>query len=389
MLLLVVGAGLVCVIAGAVGWLAFQTMLQNGRILLRIERLEEETRLVRQALAATSWAEDASFPDVADAIPPGWPPGSVVPDFELPTLDGGSLTLWEWRGRDVVLLFFDAACGPSRELFARVGPLRVEEGGPRVLLIGTGDPARAQAFVEAHGLQLPTLVQERHEVAELLRTHGTPAAYRVDAFGKTVGERALGVAAVLELLRQANVGLVDADLEDLEVNGERDDFTPLSRSALATHSPRRLTGLRPGEPAPAFRLPDLDGAEHPLDEFVRAERPLLLVFTDPHCAPCRATLPELERVHRARAQELQVVAISRGGREANLAHVRGLTFPVLLQRRWEASRAYATYATPAGYLIDADGIIASRPAVGRKAILRLAEGVRPNAGSPPAERTPA
>jgi hypothetical protein len=52
----------------------------------------------------------------------------------------------------------------------------------------------------------------------------------------------------------------------------------------------------------------------------------------------------------------------------------GLTFPIVLQKHWELSREYGMFATPMGYLIDEQGIIAAEVAVGGDAILALARG---------------
>jgi len=43
----------------------------------------------------------------------------------------------------------------------------------------------------------------------------------------------------------------------------------------------------------------------------------------------------------------------------------------VLQRQWEISRLYAMFATPVGYLIDKEGIIAAEAASGPEAILAL------------------
>ena len=51
-----------------------------------------------------------------------------------------------------------------------------------------------------------------------------------------------------------------------------------------------------------------------------------------------------------------------------------MTFPLALQRQWEISREYAMFATPVGYLIDADGIVAAGVATGPEAILALFPG---------------
>ena len=100
---------------------------------------------------------------------------------------------------------------------------------------------------------------------------------------------------------------------------------------------------------------------------------MLLVFSDPGCHPCNRVAQELERIHR-RSEGLQVLMVSRGDRVANeeKATQYGLTFPIVLQRHWEISRAYALFATPVGYLIDEDGVISSSAAVGADPILNLA-----------------
>ncbi len=48
-----------------------------------------------------------------------------------------------------------------------------------------------------------------------------------------------------------------------------------------------------------------------------------------------------------------------------------MTFPGVLQQRWEISRLYAMFATPMAYLIDESGIITHDVAVGVEPILNL------------------
>src|ERR1051326_3819940 len=52
-------------------------------------------------------------------------------------------------------------------------------------------------------------------------------------------------------------------------------------------------GLAPGTPAPAFRLPRVDGGELSLDDY--HGRAVLLVFSDPECGPCDTIAPKLGR----------------------------------------------------------------------------------------------
>ena len=138
-----------------------------------------------------------------------------------------------------------------------------------------------------------------------------------------------------------------------------------------TRSKIKRDGLKAGTPAPDFRLPRLDGhGELALSEL--RGRQVLLVFSSPHCGPCNMLAPELEEFHHQHP-ELELVMISNGEPKENRAKVKehGLTFPIVLQQRWEVSRRYAMFATPIGYLIDEAGVIQHDIAAGIDAIREL------------------
>ena len=81
----------------AVGtWLGYQLVQQNGRILLRLEPIERQ--LTARALAQRS-------------EPAGLPVGTIAPNFVLPDLLGGRHSLSEYRGKDILLIFFSPKCG--------------------------------------------------------------------------------------------------------------------------------------------------------------------------------------------------------------------------------------------------------------------------------------
>jgi peroxiredoxin len=145
-------------------------------------------------------------------------------------------------------------------------------------------------------------------------------------------------------------------------NGEGERANRFTNRSLARSRLKR-DGLKAGTIAPDFRLPCLDGTERSLADF--RGRGLLLVFSDPHCGPCQALAPYLQKFCSERP-DISVLMISRGDPKENRAKVKehGLTFPVLLQQRWEISRLYAIFATPVAYLIDETGLILHDVAVG-------------------------
>ena len=105
---------------------------------------------------------------------------------------------------------------------------------------------------------------------------------------------------------------------------------------------------------------------------------MLLVFSDPNCGPCDELAPRLQELHLQRP-DLEVLVISRRDAEAKAAKAAslGLSFPIVMQQQWEISKEYGMFATPIGYQVDEQGILASDVAVGVEPILALAKVVRP------------
>jgi len=114
---------------------------------------------------------------------------------------------------------------------------------------------------------------------------------------------------------------------------------------------------------------------------------VLLVFSDPNCGPCDQLAPRLEELHQEHC-DLQVLVISRRDAEATGAKARalGLSFPIVMQQQWEISKKYGMFATPIGYLIDEEGIVAADVAVGVEPILALANRPQPLYAEVPSPR---
>ncbi len=171
-------------------------------------------------------------------------------------------------------------------------------------------------------------------------------------------------------------------------------------------------GLPIGSEAPAFELPDLTGEHKSLSQFLG--QPVLLLFFNPECGFCRDLAPKLVAVYGVRRQAERGAALDLEGGSGGLvksAVIAGalqgaggassdefprliilttgdaeknrrffienkVAGPILLQKEMEVASAYQANGTPTGYLIDANGKIASGLAVGADALLALAEGKR-------------
>jgi peroxiredoxin len=332
-------------------------LVQNGRLLLCIEALEE-------------WlATLMGSPESDDVASSGLPVGSAFFDFALPTLAGGTMTVSQWWGRRVLLIFFDPKCDFSRRMLPDLARLEPDpgDGRPVPLVISTGDRAGNHQLMESYGVRCPVLLQERNEVAQLCWVDGTPMGYLLDEQGATASPLAVGAAAVLELASDSWLDGIHSEERSVG-SGNGYTLTPFGSGVL---SKTKRKGLPTGTEAPGFRLPRVDGGELSLDEF-RGQR-VLLVFSDPECRFCDELASRLQQVDRE-VPDIQVLIISRGGAEANRMAINehGLTVPVALQRHWEISGVYGMLATPIAYLIDEVGTIVAPVAVGIDQILALA-----------------
>jgi peroxiredoxin len=133
-------------------WLGYQLLRQNGRLLLRLEALEQ--RLSQLPAVAPSLR-----PPVAPS-PEGLPLGSVAPDFELPDLAGGRKALADFRGRRLLLIFFNPQCGFCTQMARDLAALPTDQadGRPVPLVITTGSAEENRKLVAQHGIPCPVLL---------------------------------------------------------------------------------------------------------------------------------------------------------------------------------------------------------------------------------------
>jgi peroxiredoxin len=144
------------------------------------------------------------------------------------------------------------------------------------------------------------------------------------------------------------------------------------------------SGLPIGSPAPTFGLPGLVGETLTLESLRSANKPVLLVFSDPSCGPCNALLPELGSWQRDHVTRLTLAVVSRGDPAANRAKraEHGLT-NVLLQRDREIAEAYQVVGTPSAVIVQANGTIGGSVAVGAEAIQALVARIVGQPSTPP------
>jgi peroxiredoxin len=126
--------------------------------------------------------------------------GTPAPDFRLPALDGGQLSLAQFRGRRVLLVFSDPHCGPCDQLMPELEQFHRRTGEAQVLLVSRGDREANRAKAAEHGLTFPILLQQQWEISRAYAMFATPVAYLVDEAGVIGADVAMGAEPILALL---------------------------------------------------------------------------------------------------------------------------------------------------------------------------------------------
>lgn len=98
---------------------------------------------------------------------------------------------------------------------------------------------------------------------------------------------------------------------------------------------------------PSFSLRDIDGVSWSLDESL--DKPTLLIFTSPHCGPCKSVYPIIRELRdSSEANSMNVVLLSRGATKTNqtLVEEHGLEGVVVLGSRRNIEKQLNVEGTP-------------------------------------------
>ena len=120
--------------------------------------------------------------------------GSRAPEFSLPSLDGGAVSLAGLRGRVVLVNFWATWCEPCKEEMPAMERLYQawREGGFELLAISVGEaPEPVREFRDALGLSFPVLLDADKSVSRRYQTFRFPESYLIDRDGVVV-ERYVG-----------------------------------------------------------------------------------------------------------------------------------------------------------------------------------------------------
>ncbi len=199
---LAAAVAVLCAVAAGQGWFLYRLSRHNGRVLARLENLEQRIGVGGPPSAAgLAGGRQASGQGPVRGLAVGVP----APDFELPAADGRRVSLRALLGRGLpVLLVFSApGCGHCDALLPQLAAWQHQHRDRLTVALASRRPAgQTAATPETHGVR-DVLVQANREIAEAYGANGTPSAVLIAANGTIASPLAWGAQAITQLIHSA------------------------------------------------------------------------------------------------------------------------------------------------------------------------------------------
>jgi methylamine dehydrogenase accessory protein MauD len=150
----------------------------------------------------------------------GLKPGKKAPAFSLPRVGGGEVSLSEFSGRQVFLVFVQTGCGPCHAVVPDLNHLH-QRGKVDVLVINNADPEAGRKWVEEAKPTCPVLLQEKWSVSRRYEVMATPFAFLIDEQGVVVSKGIVSSKQHIGFVLDRRHGEAKADHVEAEAGGEK------------------------------------------------------------------------------------------------------------------------------------------------------------------------
>jgi methylamine dehydrogenase accessory protein MauD len=115
----------------------------------------------------------------------GLKPGKKAPDFTLPSANGTDISLRDFAGRKVFLVFTQSGCSPCKAI---VPALNLLSPACQVLVINNGDAVATRKWSHEVGARFPVLAQTQLSTSKKYEVYATPFAFLIDEKGVIVSK---------------------------------------------------------------------------------------------------------------------------------------------------------------------------------------------------------
>ncbi len=316
---------------------------------------EQQTQIMRRIELMELVARDGGSVERDDAGHPheGLPIGAVFPDFELPDVNGDTVTLADLTTeRSAVLFFFiSPTCNPCKALVPEFEQWQ-NDLADKVKLVFVSSCKSEENLVKFGGdSSKRILIQNERELAELVKAQWTPTAILMDASGRIASHVAAGDNAIRELVDRIKG-------EDLSA-----EFTYFSNDNGHSHTNNKI-----GSTIPDFLLTDIKGHEINSDYFKGKQT--LVAFWSLTCPHCVNMMDELREWDKTKGKDAPALVVFSDGDKTSHEEI-GLVSPIILDEGHKTAAGFGMFGTPSAVLVNEQGRIISETAIGAPDIWAL------------------
>jgi methylamine dehydrogenase accessory protein MauD len=121
----------------------------------------------------------------------GLPTGKRAPDFTLPSTADGEISLSDFAGRKVLLVFTQAGCGPCHAIAPELNGVQAQ-GEHQVLVVNHGEPEDAAEMAAEVHARFPIVTQNDWDISKKYQVFATPYAFVVNEEGTIASKGIVG-----------------------------------------------------------------------------------------------------------------------------------------------------------------------------------------------------
>ncbi|MFN2501266.1 MAG: MauE/DoxX family redox-associated membrane protein [Pyrinomonadaceae bacterium] len=319
---------------------------------------DQQTQIMRRIELMELVARDGGTVERDDVTHPheGLPVGAEFPDFELPDVDGGAVTLADLKadGLPVLFLFISPTCNPCQGLVPDFDQWSKDLAGRVRLVFVSGGSAVDNLTKFGGDADHQILLQKDRELAEMVKAKWTPTALLMDRKGRVASHVTAGDTAIRAFVEQIKSGDLAAE------------FTYFTSGNGNGHG--HPHGTKIGESVPQFSATDIKGNEITSDFF--KNKKTLVTFWSTTCPFCLSMMEELREWDRTKGEDDPALIVFSDG-DVSEHEKFDLKSPIIIDPGHKTSSAFGMYGTPSAVLVNEQGKIVSETAIGAPDIWSL------------------
>lgn len=137
----------------------------------------------------------------------GLPVGAKAPDFTVESMEGRSVSLADFRGLPLLLVFGSPNCRPCRQLVPDLNVFASEQREAlSVLFLSRGEPEETRRFASEVDIQVPMASHPDESLPEAFKARVTPFAFLLDGEGVVQAKGLANNRSHLDMLLRSAAG---------------------------------------------------------------------------------------------------------------------------------------------------------------------------------------